>query len=142
MFKKYLKIFLIFIDNDYICYEQNIKTMEIFNEGDNVIIIDSPSWKSVIGKSAVVVRNDANPNFGEGHKKIKIDYEDGAVGWFWPAQLQLDNDITSVARAKRHLTSLLKNEIVTDGISHVRLETKHVEQLLNVLKKMLHNDYV
>ena len=104
-----------------------------FKQGDNVIIVDSPTWKSLIGKSAVVVKNDADPNYGEGHKKIKVDYEDGAVGWFWPHQLALDNDINNIEDAKKHL-----NSIVFHNKEHIsaKVEIKHIQQILQQLNKL------
>lgn len=103
--------------------------LQIIKEGDNVIIIDAPTWKSLIGKSATVIKNDANPNFGDGHKKVKVDYEDGAVGWFWPHQLKLDNDINTIKDIVRHL----KSALIDNSDNSVIFERKHIESMKNIL---------
>lgn len=74
--------------------------------GDNVIIIDS-TWKSVIGKSAIVcdINDSTDP------EKLKVDFENGFVGYFTQEQLSLDNDLSNPDNILRHLKYMLETDI-------------------------------
>lgn len=95
--------------------------------GDNVIITQS-TWESVIGKSGVVcTSNDStDPN------KLKVDFENGFVGYFTEEQLALDNDLTMLPNIIHHLKYM-----ITQG--QTEISTQQLERMLICLNnKVLH----
>jgi hypothetical protein len=93
--------------------------------GDNVTVIKvNSNWTSIIGKQGVLCdKSDASdPTL------LKVDFENGFIGYFKQDQLALTNDIVSHKDIIHLFEHMIHNKINT-------LEESQLEQIINVLKK-------
>lgn len=74
--------------------------------GDQIVITKTDGgWESLIGKSASVCETNDSTD----PEKLKVDFENGFVGYFKQDQMRLDNDLTNSARIIQHIEYMTNN---------------------------------